>query len=196
MKNSEKILCIIAGANGSGKSTLASVFLKEKKMEFLNADDIAKELCPDAINSVPISAGKLYFKRLNGYFKDNKSFTVESTLSGNNIVRIIETAKKKNYKIILVYSFLQNCTVCIERVKKRVANGGHNVPEEDIVRRYYKSVIKFWNEYRFLVDEWTMFYNGYNYAPIIVSYGTKDDFTIVNQEMHDKFTSIVKSVEE
>lgn len=196
MKNSEKILCIIAGANGSGKSTLASVFLKEKKMEFLNADDIAKELCPEAINNVPISAGKLYFKRLNGYFKDNKSFAVESTLSGNNIVRIIETAKKKNYKIILVYSFLQNCTVCIERVKKRVANGGHNVPDEDIVRRYYKSVIKFWSEYRFLVDEWTMFYNGYNYAPIIVSYGTKDDFTIVNQEMHDKFTSIVKSVEE
>ena len=79
MKNSEKILCIIAGANGSGKSTLASVFLKEKKMEFLNADDIAKELCPEAINNVPISAGKLYFKRLNGYFKDNKSFAVSVT---------------------------------------------------------------------------------------------------------------------
>ena len=64
MVNNEKILYIIAGANGSGKSTLAEVLLSEKKLEFLNADEIAKEISPNAINSVPISAGKLYFKRL------------------------------------------------------------------------------------------------------------------------------------
>lgn len=196
MSDLRKILCIIAGANGSGKSTLAEVFLKEKNMEFLNADDIAKEICPNAINSVPISAGKLYFKKLHEYFQQNKSFVVESTLSGNNIVKVIQIARRKNYKVILIYSFLQNCTICIERVKKRVVNGGHNVPEEDIVRRYYKSIINFWNNYRFLVDEWTMFYNGYNYAPVIVSYGTTDDFNIVNQEMQKKFNSIVKSIEE
>ncbi len=194
--NNEKILCIIAGANGSGKSTLANVFLKEKNMEFLNADDIAKEICPEAINSVPISAGKLYFKKLNEYLYKNKSFAVESTLSGNNIIKIINSAKQKNYKIILIYSFLQNCTMCIERVKKRVANGGHNVPEEDIIRRYYKSIIKFWNTYRFLVDEWTMFYNGYNYAPIIVSYGTKDNFNIVNSKMQNEFNNIIKTIKE
>ncbi|RAI16162.1 MAG: zeta toxin [Candidatus Melainabacteria bacterium] len=146
MKNPNKTLYIISGANGSGKSTLAEVLLKEKNLEFLNADEIAKEICPDAINSVPISAGKLYFKRLNEYFQNNKSFAVESTLSGNNIVRIIEKAKQKNYKIILIYSFLKNCAVCIERVKRRVENGGHNVPEEDIIRRYYKSIVKFWDD--------------------------------------------------
>lgn len=169
-----KLLYIIAGANGSGKSTLAEVLLKEKNLKFLNADEIAKEIAPDAIDSVPISAGKIYFQRLDEYFRNNKSFAVESTLSGNNIVRIINKARKQNYKIILVYSFLQNCTICIERVKKRVENGGHNVPEEDIIRRYYKSVIKFWDEYRLIVDEWTMFYNGYDYAPVIVSFGEKD----------------------
>lgn len=196
MKISEKILYIIAGANGSGKSTLAEVLLKAKNLEFLNADEIAKEICPEAINSVPISAGKLYFKKLNEYFYNNKSFAVESTLSGNNIVRIINKAKLQNYKVILVYSFLQSCAVCIERVKKRVENGGHNVPEEDVVRRYYKSIAKFWNEYRFMVDEWTMFYNGYDYAPIIVSFGIKNNYTVINIEMQSKFIGILNSKKE
>lgn len=192
----KKLLYIIAGANGSGKSTLAEVLLKEKNLEFLNADEIAKEISPNAINSVPIKAGKEYFKRLKMFFDDNKSFAVESTLSGNNIVKIINTARAKNYKIILVYSFLQNCTTCIERVKKRVENGGHNVPEADIIRRYYKSIVKFWDKYRLLVDEWTMFYNGYDYAPIIASFGTNEDFTIINKEMQMNFDRIYKLAKE
>ncbi len=192
----KKLLYIIAGANGSGKSTLAEVLLKEKNLEFLNADEITKEISPNAINSVPIKAGKEYFKRLKIFFDDNKSFAVESTLSGNNIVKIINTARVKNYKIILVYSFLQNCTTCIERVKKRVENGGHNVPEADIIRRYYKSIVKFWDKYRLLVDEWTMFYNGYDYAPIIASFGTNEDFTIINKEMQMNFDRIYKLAKE
>jgi len=59
-----KTLYIISGANGSGKSTLAEILLKEKSLEFLNADEIAKEISPDAINKVPISAGKIYFKQI------------------------------------------------------------------------------------------------------------------------------------
>ena len=136
MHYKDKILYIIAGANGSGKSTLAEVLLKEKNLGFLNADEIAKEIAPNAINSVPISAGKEYFKRLAQYFKDDLSFAVESTLSGNNIT--------------------QSCTTCIKRVKTRVKNGGHDVPEEDIIRRYYKSIVKFWDEYRFQADDWTL----------------------------------------
>lgn len=69
MENKNSILYIIAGANGSGKSTLAEELLKAKQLEFLNADEIAKEISPDSINSVPISAGKLYFKRLNNLRK-------------------------------------------------------------------------------------------------------------------------------
>ena len=190
MDNTNKELYIIAGANGSGKSTLAEVLLPARNLEFLNADEIAKEISPNAINSVPISAGKLYFKRLKTFFENNKSFAVESTLSGNNIIRIIEKAKSQNYKIVLVYSFLDSCTTCIERVKKRVKNGGHNVPEEDIIRRYYKSLVKFWDEYRSLIDEWSLFYNGYEYAPTIVSYGKQNDYVIIDKEGQSKFNKI------
>ena len=196
MNNKSKTLYIIAGANGSGKSTLAEVLLKEKELDFLNADEIAKEIAPNAINSVPVSAGKEYFRRLSQFFKDEKSFAVESTLSGNNIIRIINQAKKQNYKIILVYSFLQNCTNCIERVKFRVQNGGHNVPEEDIIRRYYKSIVKFWDEYRLMVDEWSLFFNGYNYAPAIVACGNPEYYVIINEELQFMFDKIYKFAKE
>lgn len=196
MSEKEKILYIIAGANGSGKSTLAEVLLHEKNLEFLNADNIAKEISPDAIDKVPISAGKLYFKRLNEYFNVNKSFAVESTLSGNNIIRIIEKAKQQSYHIILIYTFLQNCTTCIERVKKRVKNGGHNVAEADIIRRYYKSILNFWTKYKKITDEWILFYNGYDYAPSIVSFGQQDKYAIINKELQNKFEYIFKFAKE
>lgn len=89
----KKTLYIIAGANGSGKSTLEETILEKSNLKFLNADDIAREISPDAIDKVPITAGKIYFKRLNEYFNKNISFAVESTLSGNNIFRIISRAK-------------------------------------------------------------------------------------------------------
>ena len=192
----KKTLYIIAGANGSGKSTLAETILEKNNLKFLNADDIAREISPDAIDKVPITAGKIYFKRLHEYFNKNISFAVESTLSGNNIFRIISRAKQQNYKIILIYTFLKNCSICIERVKNRVKNGGHNVPEKDIIRRYYKSLIKFWNEYKNNVDEWTLFYNGFEYAPIIVSYGIKNDYVIMNTELQEQFNKILNNIED
>lgn len=196
MQHKEKLLYIIAGANGSGKSTLAEVLLKEKNLVFLNADEIAKEISPNSINSVPIAAGKEYFRRLSIFLQQNKSFAVESTLSGNNIVRIIEKAKEQSYKIILVYSFLQSCTTCIKRVKTRVQNGGHDVPEVDVIRRYYKSIVKFWDEYRLKVDDWTLFYNGYDYAPVVVSFGAKNKYDIINKEKQNLFNDIYQTAKD
>ena len=71
------ILFIIAWANGSGKSTLASELLSEENIEFLNADDIAKELCPDNIESVRIKAGKIVIEKLDKLLLNKKSFAIE-----------------------------------------------------------------------------------------------------------------------
>ena len=188
----QKELYIIAGANGSGKSTLAEIILKEKHLEFLNADEIAREISPDAIDKVPITAGKEYIKRLNSYFNDDKSFAVESTLSGKNIISIINRAKKQNYKIVLVYIFLNSCTTCIERVNTRVQNGGHSVKEEDIIRRYYRSIANFEDIYKDMVDEWMLFYNGFEHVPFLVSYKNNEKYDIINTELQTKFSEILK----
>jgi len=63
MGKKSKQLFIVAGANGSGKSTFCSEFLQEEPITFLNADDIAKELCPENMESVAIAAGKELYKQ-------------------------------------------------------------------------------------------------------------------------------------
>ena len=136
MKN--KNLYIIAGANGSGKSTLASELLPYENLEYLNADDIAKEICPENIESVKIRAGKIVLDKLAKLLDNHKSFAIETTLSGKNHIKTIEKAKALGYTIILIYSYLDNPILCENRIKVRVLNGGHDIPKEDIERRFYR----------------------------------------------------------
>ncbi len=89
----DKILYIIAGANGSGKSTLASELLPSESLKFLNADEVAKEICPENIESVKIKAGKIVLKRLEDLLNSGKSFAIETTLSGKNHIKTIQKAK-------------------------------------------------------------------------------------------------------
>lgn len=182
----EKILYIIAGANGSGKSTLASELLPSENLEFLNADDVAKEICPDNIESVKIKAGKIVLKRLESLFDSKKSFAIETTLSGKNHIKTIKRAKELDYQVILIYSYLDNPILCENRIKIRVLNGGHNIPKEDIQRRFYRSKENFWNIYKDLVDEWNLFYNGSS-EYILVAQSNQSGIEIYNENLYNEF---------
>jgi len=188
----EKLLYIIAGANGSGKTTLAELLLEAKDLEFLNADEIAKEIAPDAMDKVLISAGKEYLRRRNEFLDKEKSFAAETTLAGQNIDNLISKARERNYKIVLVYIYLSKFTTCIKRVKTRVENGGHNVPPEDITRRYFRSVVNFWDKYKGIVDEWSLFYNGEEYNPISVADGNREICDIIEKDLYENFLQVVK----
>jgi len=155
-----KTLYIIAGANGSGKTTFAMNFSKLENLKFINADEIAKEYDPNDIQKYKIRAGKKFFEDLKSSLNEEKSFIVETTLSGKYLVKVIEQAKKKNFKVVLIYLFLETYTESIYRVKNRVLKGGHNVPADDITRRYYRSKKLFINLYKNIVDEWMIYFNG------------------------------------
>jgi predicted ABC-type ATPase len=186
-----KFLYIIAGANGSGKSTLASELLPEEKLEFLNADEIAKELCPKNIESVRISAGKEVFKKLDSFFNQGVSFAVETTLAGNNHIKTITRAKKLKYNVAIIYSFVDNPDICINRIKARVMNGGHNIPDEDVIRRFYRSKNNFWHKYKDMVDEWAIFYNGeIQFIPVAKS--DNKTIEILNEELYNGFTKDIQ----
>ena len=197
MVQAEKTLLILGGANGSGKSTLANVLLQKYPVDFLNADEIAGEFSSlHASNVAQGLAGREYIHRKRKLFKENRPFILETTLSGRIILKTMSQAKEQGYSITLVYSFLANSLACIRRVKKRVANGGHDVPEADITRRYFRSIVNFWSECRFLSDRWFLFYNGYDYRPTEVAYGEKDLPVVADGDLYQRFLRILESAKE
>ncbi len=156
----QKTLYIIAGANGSGKTTFALNFAKVKSLDFINADEIAKEYDPQDIQKYKITAGKVFFQRVNERLSKSDSFILETTLSGKYLEKVIRKAQKADFFVSLIYLYLDNSVENILRVKNRVLAGGHNVPEIDIIRRYKRSKNLFLSLYKDLVDEWSLFYNG------------------------------------
>jgi predicted ABC-type ATPase len=112
---------------------------------------------------------------------------LESTLSGNYLVKTIEKAKQQEYVIRIVYVFLENPHDCIQRIKLRVTLGGHFIPDEDVIRRYYRSKDNFWNTYKNLVDSWVMIYNSTNTTPQRVALGTSSNFVVELENLFQNF---------
>jgi predicted ABC-type ATPase len=176
------ILYIIAGANGSGKTTFAKKFSKNLNLNFINADEIAKELDSENLTKYKVQAGKLFFKRLKSNLQSSKSFVIETTLSGKYLVKYIEQAKQLNYKIVLIYLFLEAPKTNIERIKNRVFNGGHYVLDKDVIRRFYRSKKLFFSVYKNLVSSWHIYYNSNEFFEKIA-----DDEVILDIEKYNKF---------
>ena len=157
----KKTCFIIAGANGAGKSTFAEAFLPHEVncFYFVNADMIAKGISPFRPKNSRLEAGKILFRKIEEYSNNGITFAFESTLSGTGHLRRIESLKKKGYRIIIYYIRLVSDELAVERVKCRVKEGGHNVPEIDIRRRFTRSWQNFTKLYRNLADEWIVFDN-------------------------------------
>ncbi len=152
---------IIAGPNGAGKTTFAKTFLPEEAscLNYVNADLIAEGLSPFKPESVAIESGKLLLKKLDDLVEKKESFAFETTLSGLSYIRRIKSWKSQGYEVILFFLKLPNEEMAVQRVKLRVAEGGHNIPEDVIKRRYKKGWQNLQNHYKHLVDSWVVFDN-------------------------------------
>lgn len=141
---------------------------------------------PESIESVKIKAGKIVLKRLEGLLNSEKSFAIETTLSGKNHIKTIKKAKDLGYFVVLIYSYLDNPTLCENRIKIRVLNGGHDIPKGDIIRRFHRSKENFWNIYKDLVDEWHLFYNGTT-EYILVAQCADNKIEIFGENLYNEF---------
>jgi len=160
---------IIAGPNGAGKTTFAENFLPEEAgcLNFLNADLIACGISPFNPENVALEAGKLFLKRMDTIVSNKESFAFETTLSGLNYIDRIRNWKKAGYEIILYFLKLPSEEMALKRVQTRVSEGGHNVPEDVIIRRFHRGWANFQKHYKHMVDDWVVFDNS-GYIPLIL----------------------------
>ena len=191
MNKFNKEIVIIAGGNGVGKTTFARAFLQEYDYEFLNADEIAKSLSAENPSEKKISAGKLFFQKLNEVVEQNKSLLIESTLSGRYLQKFIERVQKQDYQITIIFLFVESTEILIERIAERVKKGGHFVPDEDVKRRFMRGKQNFWKTYRNFATRWSLVYNSdRNFQE--VAFGEKDEFLIADENLFQIFESEIK----
>ena len=154
-------ILIIAGPNGAGKTTFTTRFLPREAAcpNFVNADLIALGLSPFSPDLAAIRAGRLTLETIRRYVAEGEDFAIETTLSGLTYARSIPEWKENGYNVRLFYLWLPAPELAIERVRIRVAQGGHGIPEQVIRRRYFRSWRNFTNTYRDLVDEWRIYDN-------------------------------------
>jgi len=155
-----KRIVIIAGPNGAGKTTFAREFLPNEAHcpNFVNADLIAAGLSPFAPDLAAFKAGRLMLEAIADYVKQGESFSFETTLSGLTYAQMIPVWRSSGYAVKLIFLSLPDVEIAIERVATRVIQGGHNVPEE-VIRRRFAHGIKNFERYKLLVDSWQLYDN-------------------------------------
>jgi predicted ABC-type ATPase len=155
-----KRIVIIAGPNGAGKTTFAREFLPNEANcpIFVNADLIAAGLSPFAPELAAFKAGRLMLEEIASHVKRSESFAFETTLAGLTYAQMIPAWRLSGYKVELAFLSLPDDEMAIERVANRVHQGGHNVPEEVIRRRFVHGLRNF-ERYKMLVDNWQLYDN-------------------------------------
>ncbi len=168
---SKKII-IIAGPNGAGKTTFARSFLPEEAQtqRFINADLIAAGLSPFAPEKVAMKSARLMREEIAECVQRGESFAFETTLSGRSYLPLIKQWRSKRYKVSLFFLALSSDEMAIARVAERVRQGGHDIPDETIRRRYTSGLRNFECAYKTEVDTWAK-YNNDGEQPILLEWG-------------------------
>lgn len=172
--SAERKVIIIAGPNGAGKTTFAREFLPREANcpVFVNADLIAAGLAPFAPETAALQAGRLMLQELARHFAARQSFAFETTLSGTAYVRHIRVWQAAGYRVKLIFLRLDSAEEAIARVAQRVHQGGHDIPEATIRRRFSAGLHNFETVYAPLVDAWVLYDNA-GARPVLLDWSEK-----------------------
>lgn len=128
-------LWLLAGGNGAGKSTFYRLYLQPKKLLFLNADLIAKQIDKENPEKVSYEAAAAAGKLRSSLLQQNISFCFETVFSHPSKIDFVAEAKAFGYETILIYIHLSHSELNQARVAQRVSEGGHSVPADKIIAR-------------------------------------------------------------
>jgi predicted ABC-type ATPase len=146
--------------------------------EFVNADSIAAGLSPFNPESVAIEAGRLMLSRIRELMVAGVDFAFETTLATRSYVSLVKHAQREGYKVTLLYIWLDSPETAIQRVADRVSEGGHNIPEAIIRRRYWRGVSNLIGLYIPICDRWLVV-NNQNVVPELIARGEQKGGDIV-----------------
>ena len=151
-------------------------------MEFVNADLIAGGLSPFAPEKAAIHAGRIMLERIHSLAERGIDFGFETTLSGRTYIRLFQCLKKRGYRIHLFFLWLNSLRLALERIEIRVEQGGHDIPEMIVRRRFNRSLSNFVELYRPLADSWTIFDNS-GEIPRVVAFEEFGELRIVDLDI-------------
>lgn len=179
MSKDKKQLYVVGGSNGAGKTTFARVFLPDYAgcRRFINPDLIAAGLSPFDPALAMVEAGRLVLREIDKSIRAGDSFSFESTLSGKTYLKVIQNAKSRGYTVHLFYVWIPDVELGLARIRDRVQNGGHNVPEIDVRRRFPRTLTNLFDYYRPLVDSLHFFDNS-GQDPVLVFEDANGKMTI------------------
>lgn len=183
---------IIAGPNGAGKTTFAKEFLPRYVHcpNFVNADLIAQGLSPFSPEIAAMKAGRLLLEQIYNLAHKNVDFAFETTMAGKSYVKFITKLKEKGYHIHLFFLWIPSPDLALARIKERVAQGGHDIADKDVKRRFRRSIYNFLKFYRPLVDTWNLFDNSTANPRLIA----KEEFGKLEVLDNELFARIVRKV--
>lgn len=134
------VVILLVGGNGAGKSTFYKTYLAPRKIPFLNADVLAREMWPDAPEAHSYEAMRLVERSRHLALAQQRSFCFETVFSHSSKLDFIHEAKRAGYAVELYAIHLTSTPLNRLRVGQRVTEGGHSVPEEKIVPRIERSL--------------------------------------------------------
>jgi len=189
-KDQKPNLYIIAGPNGAGKTTFARKFLPDyaKCLEFVNVDLIANGISPFDPERAALRAGRIMLEQIHSLAERRLDFGFETTLSGKAYIKLLQKMKKGGYLIHLFFLWINDVELALERIRLRVRNGGHAIPEATVRRRFGRSLANFLLVYKPLADSWTIFDNSGD-VPKMVAFEESGKIEILDPDL---FNNLLK----
>lgn len=163
-------LVLLAGPNGAGKTTFINRFLRQRAeaFRFVNPDEVARGLTGEGA-ARDLAAGRLVLERLDALFVERADVVLETTLATRSHAPRIRRFKAspgpgsarpeddEGYRVELIYLRPPSADFSVARVARRVAQGGHGIPEDTLRRRFALSLDYLETVYKPLVDSWEVY---------------------------------------
>jgi predicted ABC-type ATPase len=176
---------VVAGPNGAGKTTTAPRLLQGALAvaEFVNADPIALGLSQFRPETVEFAAGRVMLARLKALARMRRDFAFETTLASRTFAPWLESLRVSGYRVHLTFLALPSPELAVARVAERVQQGGHDVPERTVRRRFVSGLRNLFTLYQVVADSWQIFDNSQLAGPRLIASGrSTSQAEIVDQE--------------